>query len=201
MYKDGWNKLLRGRWARNQMESCEASRSSSCARNGLWSCRRDSGTMADLDIPLRGPKSCSGVPSVAAQPSVKQRKAVNIAAGTEPNSTKSLKRAFAGATRSLSSILGCYTVIYTSRRCVSPLKSHLKALYQGRSCLRAAWNKVLATTPSRYMQPTSSTIAQKSTLRPVKTPWSISLSSWKILNFSSRRMRPRRANFNILGAF
>mmetsp|Transcript_15541 Transcript_15541/g.36771 ORF Transcript_15541/g.36771 Transcript_15541/m.36771 type:complete len:221 (-) Transcript_15541:375-1037(-) len=58
--------------------------------------------------------------------------------------------------------------------------------------------RVLVTTPSRYMQRSSNTTAQNNTRSPVKTPWIISLSSVKILNFSNRMMRPRRASFNIL---
>mmetsp|Transcript_114164 Transcript_114164/g.271735 ORF Transcript_114164/g.271735 Transcript_114164/m.271735 type:complete len:353 (-) Transcript_114164:235-1293(-) len=93
--------------------------------------------------------SCRGVPSYAAQPSVKQRKAVNIAEGTSVNSSNSQKR-------------------------------------------------VREMTPRRYMQPTNNTTAQKSTRRPVKTPWIINFSSWKILNFSNRTIRPKRASFSIL---
>mmetsp|Transcript_44906 Transcript_44906/g.104942 ORF Transcript_44906/g.104942 Transcript_44906/m.104942 type:complete len:255 (+) Transcript_44906:710-1474(+) len=93
-------------------------------------------------------RSCSGVPSRAAQPSVKHRKFVNMASGTYSNSSYFEKR-------------------------------------------------VLVTTPSRYMQRSSNTTAQNNTRSPVKTPWIISLSSVKILNFSNRMMRPRRASFNI----
>mmetsp|Transcript_29283 Transcript_29283/g.67944 ORF Transcript_29283/g.67944 Transcript_29283/m.67944 type:complete len:277 (-) Transcript_29283:191-1021(-) len=92
--------------------------------------------------------SCKGVPSKAAQPSVKHRKQVNMAAGTDANSSRSLK-------------------------------------------------SVRLMMPSKYMQSTSSTTAQKSTRRPVNTPWIMSFNSWKILNFNRRMIRPRRANFSI----
>ena len=77
--------------------------------------------------------SCNGVPSVAAHPSVKHRKQVNIAAGTVLNSS------------------------LTFRSSTFP-------------------KRVRVTTPSKYMQSTNRTTAQKSTRSPVKTPWIMSLS-------------------------
>mmetsp|Transcript_60749 Transcript_60749/g.142107 ORF Transcript_60749/g.142107 Transcript_60749/m.142107 type:complete len:206 (+) Transcript_60749:821-1438(+) len=58
-------------------------------------------------------------------------------------------------------------------------------------------NKVRVITPRRYIHPANSTTAQDRTRSPVKTPWIMSFSSWKILNFSSRTIRPRRASFSI----
>ena len=97
--------------------------------------------------------SCNGVPSVAAHPSVKQRKQVNIAAGTVPNSSRTVNSS------------------------TFPMR-------------------VRVTTPRRYMQPTKRTTAQKSTRRPVNTPWIILRSTWAHMNNTNNTGNLTHMNVN-----